>query len=213
MSRKPVPHGRPAAPPLFSWAHRGGGMGRKSIDDSAILHSMALGLVRKDYGNPWQASGVLSKEAEGGQSEQGESARRRIHRKFLKMEESLLREARKELGMEEATGGEEDEEAETIHGFNDEDFHKFARYLFKLKESERAAAIGKILIWRKEKWRLFEAILHYLRARGHRADQDDVLFIHTTLNAMEHRKMKWGEIFSEEPERTESKKDPSTDEK
>jgi len=164
-------------------------MGRKAVDDSAVLKKMALGLVQKKYASPWEAAGAFAAES-GGNSV--EAARKRIHRKFLKMEETLLSEAREELGIED--DGESEEE--TIYGFDSLGFERLSDYLLSLpKNSERARFVTKFLVWRKERADLYLRIVQQVRARGSHLTQDDMLFIHALLAKMETRKMNWLDIL------------------
>ncbi|HKV11042.1 MAG TPA: hypothetical protein VJ725_23075 [Thermoanaerobaculia bacterium] len=164
-------------------------MGRKASDDSAVLKKMALGLAKETYGNPWEAAGALAEEA-GGHSV--ESARKRIHRKFLKMEETLRAEAREELGIED----EDDDEEELIYGFNAEAFERLSKYLLSMKKnSERARFVAKFLVWRKEKADLYNRIIQHVRARGSHLTPDDMLFIHTLLGKMETVTMDWMNVL------------------
>ncbi|HEX6903352.1 MAG TPA: hypothetical protein VF789_26785 [Thermoanaerobaculia bacterium] len=164
-------------------------MGRKVIDDSAVLKKMALALTEKKYGSAWEAAGALSAEAGGNSTE---AARKRLHRKFLKMEETLREEAREELGIED----EEEDEEETIYGFNAEAFERLSKFLLSMKKnSERARFVAKFLVWRKEKADLYNRIIQHVRARGSHLTPDDMLFIHTLLGKMETVKMDWMSVL------------------
>ncbi len=161
------------------------GRGRHRIDDEAVLKKMASAVLESKI-SPWEAAQRFASEA-GGNSE--DSARKRIHRKFLESRERLESEARGDLPRRP------EPLSSTVHGFTDEDFECFAEYLLPLENSDRANVITEFLNFRRELRDLSDFVFARLLMSGRHHSETDNEFMARLLRAMEKKRLRWSAIL------------------